>query len=60
MTNNNPGSMTMNDEKQRDHTSKNGQASGKENNPENFANDPKLASEAGREGAKNSKGDSAR
>ncbi len=55
MTNTNRGSATMDEQKQRQQTAQSGQSSGKENNPGNFANDPKRASEAGREGGKNSK-----
>ncbi len=60
MTENNRGSVSMNEDKQREQTSKNGQSSGKENNPGNFANDPKRASEAGKMGGENSKADSNR
>ena len=59
MTNNKPGSMTMNEDK-REQTSKSGQSPGKVNDPGKFVNDPQMASETVREGSKNSKGDSVR
>lgn len=46
MTENNRGSVQMNEDKQRDQTSKDGHSSVKENNPGNMSNDPKRASEA--------------
>ncbi len=47
MTENKRGSVQMNEDKQRDQTSKDGHSSVKENNPGNMSNDPKRASEAG-------------
>jgi general stress protein YciG len=52
----NRGFASMDDDKQREIASKGGRSQGKENNPGNFANDRKKASEAGREGGKNSGG----
>jgi general stress protein YciG len=40
----------MDSERQREIASKGGQSQGKENNPANFANDRRKASEAGRKG----------
>lgn len=50
----NRGFASMDEDKQREIASKGGQSQGKENNPGNFANDRKKASEAGREGGKRS------
>jgi hypothetical protein len=50
----NRGFASMSDSKQREIASKGGQAQGKENNPANFANDKKKASEAGKKGGENS------
>jgi general stress protein YciG len=46
------GFASMDKDQQRDIASKGGQSQGKENNPANFANDRKKASEAGQEGGK--------
>ncbi len=40
----------MDEEKRREIASKGGKSQGKENNPGNFANNPKRAQEAGRKG----------
>lgn len=48
------GFASMDEDKQREIASKGGQAQGKENNPANFANDRKKASEAGKEGGQSS------
>lgn len=50
------GFASMDDQKQRDIASKGGKSQGKQNNPGNFANDKKKASEAGREGGQKSSG----
>ncbi len=49
MTENNRGSVQMNEDKQREQTSKNGHSAVKENNPGNMSNDPKRTSEASKE-----------
>lgn len=54
MANNNRGFAAMNEDKQHDIASKGGKAQGKENNPGNFANDKKKASEAGKRGGESS------
>lgn len=46
----NRGFASMNEDKQREIASKGGKSQGKENNPANFANDKKKASEAGKKG----------
>jgi len=46
------GFAAMDKEKQRAIASKGGRSQGKENNPGNFANDPKRAREAGRKGGR--------
>lgn len=51
----NRGFAAMDDDQQREIASKGGQSQGKENNPANFANDPKKASEAGRKGGQNTR-----
>jgi general stress protein YciG len=48
------GFASMDEDEVRELASKGGQSQGKENNPGNFANDKQKASEAGREGGKNS------
>jgi uncharacterized protein len=48
------GFAAMDKDKVRDIASKGGQSQGKENNPANFANDTKKASEAGKKGGENS------
>lgn len=44
------GFAAMDEQQQREIARKGGRSQGKENNPGNFANDPKRASEAGRKG----------
>lgn len=51
----NRGFAAMDDALQRKIASEGGHAQGKENNPGNFANDRKKASEAGRKGGKTSR-----
>lgn len=46
----NRGFASMDPDKQRSIASKGGKSQGKENNPGNFANDRRKASEAGRKG----------
>ena len=46
------GFASMDKDQQREIASKGGQSQGKENNPGNFANDPKRAAEAGRKGGR--------
>lgn len=46
------GFAAMDTEKQRAIAAKGGRSQGKENNPGNFANDPKRAREAGRKGGR--------
>ena len=46
----NRGFASMDEQKQREIASKGGKSQGQENNPGNFANDRKKASEPGREG----------
>jgi general stress protein YciG len=46
----NRGFAAMDEETQRQIASKGGRSQGKENNPGNFANNPKRAAEAGRKG----------
>ncbi len=53
-TTDNRGFASMNEDKQREIASKGGKAQGKENNPANFANDKKKASEAGKKGGEHS------
>jgi general stress protein YciG len=48
------GFAAMDEDKQRAIASKGGKSQGKENNPANFANDRKKASDAGKEGGSNS------
>lgn len=48
------GFASMDEQKQRDIASKGGKAQGAQNNPGNFANDKKKASEAGQKGGHNS------
>ena len=50
------GFASMDEDKQREIARKGGQSQGKENNPGNFANDRKKASEAGKKGGQNSQG----
>ena len=50
MATSNRGFASMDDDKQREIASKGGKSQGKDNNPANFANDRKKASEAGRKG----------
>ena len=52
----NRGFASMDEDKQREIASKGGQSQGKENNPGNFANDRKKASEAGKKGGERSRG----
>lgn len=55
-TNSGRGFAGMDEEKQREIASKGGQSQGKENNPGNFANDRRKASEAGKKGGQASRG----
>lgn len=50
------GFANMDEQKRREIASKGGKSQGAQNNPGNFANDKDKASEAGREGGKNSQG----
>ena len=52
----NRGFASMDEEQQREIASKGGQSQGKENNPGNFANDRRKASEAGKKGGQASHG----
>jgi uncharacterized protein len=56
MATSNRGFGSMDESQQRDIASKGGQSQGAENNPGNFANDRKKASEAGKKGGKSSRG----
>lgn len=49
------GFASMDEQKQRDIASKGGKSQGAQNNPGNFANDRKKASEAGQKGGQNSR-----
>lgn len=53
------GFASMDEQKQRDIASKGGKSQGAQNNPGNFANDKKRASEAGQKGGHNSRRGSA-
>mgnify|MGYP003336131533 FL=1 len=50
------GFASMDEQKQKDIASKGGKSQGAQNNPGNFANDRKKASEAGQKGGQNSRG----
>lgn len=50
------GFAAMDKEKQRAIASKGGRSQGKENNPGNFANNPRRAAEAGRKGGESREG----
>jgi uncharacterized protein len=50
MAKDNRGFASMDEQKRREIASRGGQSQGKENNPANFANDRKKASEAGKKG----------
>jgi general stress protein YciG len=50
------GFASMDEQKQKDIASKGGKSQGAQNNPGNFANDKKKASEAGQKGGHNSHG----
>ena len=50
------GFASMDEQKQREIASKGGKSQGAQNNPGNFANDRKKASEAGQKGGENSHG----
>lgn len=50
------GFASMNEQKQKDIASKGGKSQGAQNNPGNFANDRKKASQAGQKGGHNSNG----
>lgn len=50
------GFASMDAQKQKDIASKGGKSQGAQNNPGNFANDRKKASEAGQKGGQNSHG----
>lgn len=50
------GFAGMDEDKQREIASKGGQSQGKDNNPGNFANDRRKASEAGKKGGQASRG----
>jgi general stress protein YciG len=51
------GFANMDKRKHQEASSKGGQSQGKENNPENFANNREKAQEAGRKGGEQSRGD---